>query len=280
VSTTVDPSIFKAYDIRGIVDRTLTEAAARAIGAAFGAEARARGVAEVAVGRDGRLSGPRLAAALVEGIRASGTAVADIGMAATPMVYFAGFHLGSRSGIAITGSHNPPEYNGMKLTLAGDPVYGEGLQRLRSRIEAGDLAPAAAPAALRAVDDLVGDLIRRGFAAEQIMLLGFSQGACLALEYTARHARRYGGIVGLSGGLIGPDGTPRNYPGLLERTPIFLGCSTTDAHIPQQRVIETAHVLEEMDAEVTMRLYPGMGHTVNDDEIAFVRGMMRAVIDR
>ncbi|MGQ9910262.1 MAG: alpha/beta hydrolase [Candidatus Flexifilum sp.] len=134
--------------------------------------------------------------------------------------------------------------------------------------------------ALRAVDDLVGDLIRRGFAAEQIMLLGFSQGACLALEYTARHARRYGGIVGLSGGLIGPDGTPRNYPGLLERTPIFLGCSTTDAHIPQQRVIETAHVLEEMDAEVTMRLYPGMGHTVNDDEIAFVRGMMRAVIDR
>ena len=152
VATTVDPSIFKAYDIRGIVDRTLTEAAARAIGAAFGAEARARGVAEVAVGRDGRLSGPRLAAALIEGIRASGTAVADIGMAATPMVYFAGFHLGSRSGIAITGSHNPPEYNGMKLTLAGDPVYGEGLQRLRSRIEAGELAPAAAPGALRAVD--------------------------------------------------------------------------------------------------------------------------------
>lgn len=133
--------------------------------------------------------------------------------------------------------------------------------------------------ALQTVDDLVQDLIRRGFAEERIMLLGFSQGACLALEYTARHARRYGGIVGLSGGLIGPDGTPRNYPGMLKRTPVFLGCSTIDAHIPQQRVIETAHVLEEMDAEVTMRLYPGMGHTVNDDEIAFVREMMRTVSD-
>jgi phosphomannomutase/phosphoglucomutase len=150
--TTIDPSIFKAYDIRGIVDRTLTEAAARAIGAAFGAEARARGVAEVVVGRDGRLSGPRLAAALIDGIRSTGTAVADIGMAATPLVYFAGFHLGSRSGIAITGSHNPPEYNGMKLTLAGDPVYGDGLQRLRRRIEENDLAAAAAPGVLRAVD--------------------------------------------------------------------------------------------------------------------------------
>lgn len=150
--TPIAPSIFKAYDIRGIVDRTLTEAAARAIGAAFGAEARARGVTEVAVGRDGRLSGPRLAAALIDGIRCAGVAVADIGMAATPMVYFAGFHLGSRSGIAITGSHNPPEYNGMKLTLAGDPVYGEALQALRRRIEANDVPTAAAPGALRAVD--------------------------------------------------------------------------------------------------------------------------------
>jgi phosphomannomutase/phosphoglucomutase len=152
VTTTIDPSIFKAYDIRGIVDRSLTEAAARSIGAAFGTEARARGVAEVIVGRDGRLSGPRLAAALIEGIRATGTAVADIGMAATPLVYFAGFHLGSRSGIALTGSHNPPEYNGMKLTLAGDPVYGEGLQRLRRRIADNGAAAAATPGALRAVD--------------------------------------------------------------------------------------------------------------------------------
>ncbi|MCS6856065.1 MAG: phosphomannomutase/phosphoglucomutase, partial [Elioraea sp.] len=98
------------------------------------------------------MSGPRLAAALIAGIRGAGVAVADLGMVATPMVYFAGFHLGSRSGVAITGSHNPPEYNGMKLTLAGDPVYGEALQRLRARIEAGGPRPAAAPGALRAVD--------------------------------------------------------------------------------------------------------------------------------
>jgi phosphomannomutase/phosphoglucomutase len=148
----IDPSIFKAYDVRGIVDRTLTEDAARAIGAAFGSEASASGVKEVAVGRDGRLSGPRLAAALIEGIRSTGTAVVDIGMVATPMLYFATFELGTRTGIEITGSHNPPEYNGMKMTLAGDPLYGDGLQKLRQRIERQDFVRVAQPGALRQSD--------------------------------------------------------------------------------------------------------------------------------
>ena len=148
----IDPSIFKAYDIRGIVDRTLTEDAARAIGAAFGSEASARGVKEVAIGRDGRLSGPRLAAALIEGIRSTGTAVVDIGMVATPMLYFATFELGTRTGIEITGSHNPPEYNGLKMTLAGDPLYGDGLQKLRQRIERQDFVRATQPGALRQSD--------------------------------------------------------------------------------------------------------------------------------
>ena len=148
----VDPSIFKAYDIRGIVDRTLTEDAARAIGAAFGSEASARRVKEVAIGRDGRLSGPRLAAALVDGIRSTGTAVVDIGMVATPMLYFATYELGTGSGIEITGSHNPPEYNGMKMMLAGDPVYGDGLQKLRQRIDSQDFVRAPQPGALRQVD--------------------------------------------------------------------------------------------------------------------------------
>ena len=148
----IDPSIFKAYDVRGIVDRTLTEDAARAIGAAFGSEATASGVKEVAIGRDGRLSGPRLAAALIEGIRSTGTAVVDIGMVATPMLYFATFELGTRTGIEITGSHNPPEYNGMKMTLAGDPLYGDGLQKLRQRIERQDFVRAAQPGALRQSD--------------------------------------------------------------------------------------------------------------------------------
>jgi phosphomannomutase / phosphoglucomutase len=156
----IDRSIFKAYDIRGVVDRTLTEAATRAIGQAFGSEALARGVREVAVGRDGRLSGPRLAAALIDGLRSTGVGVVDIGMAATPMLYFATFELGTRTGIEITGSHNPPEYNGLKMTLAGDPVYGDGLQALRQRIETQDLVRAAQPGPLRQ-DDIAARYVER-----------------------------------------------------------------------------------------------------------------------
>jgi phosphomannomutase/phosphoglucomutase len=147
-----DPSLFKAYDIRGIVDKTLTEEAVRAIGAAFGSEALERGQREVAVGRDGRLSGPRLAAALIDGLRSTGIAVVDIGMVATPMLYFATYHLGTQTGIEITGSHNPPEYNGLKMVLAGDAMYGEGLQELRRRIESGRLVRAEQPGALRSAD--------------------------------------------------------------------------------------------------------------------------------
>jgi predicted esterase len=112
---------------------------------------------------------------------------------------------------------------------------------------------------------------------EYVILLGFSQGACLALEYAARNARRYGGLIGLSGGLIGPDDTPRDYPGSLDGTPVFLGCSDVDPHIPARRVLETANVLEALGAKVTTRLYPGMGHEVNADELDHVRRMMAAV---
>jgi predicted esterase len=112
---------------------------------------------------------------------------------------------------------------------------------------------------------------------ERTILLGFSQGACLALEFAARHARRYGGVVGLSGGLFGPDGTPRPYSGSLGGTPVFLGCSDVDPRIPAARVRESAEVLGRLGGAVTTRLYPGMGHTINQDEIAAVRAMMRAV---
>jgi len=128
---------------------------------------------------------------------------------------------------------------------------------------------------------LLGTVIQRieegGIPPERTMLLGFSQGACLALEYAARHARRYGGVVALSGGLIGPDGTPRDYPGSFAGTPVFLGCSDRDFHIPKERVQLSAEVLRRLDADVTMRLYPNMGHTVNQDEIDFVSGMMAAI---
>jgi predicted esterase len=113
-----------------------------------------------------------------------------------------------------------------------------------------------------------------GFTPERTILLGFSQGACLALEFAARNARRYGGLAGLSGGLIGPPGTPREYPGTLEGTPVFLGCSDVDPHIPKSRVLETAEVLKKMGGKVNTILYPGMGHTVNQEEIHYVREMM------
>ena len=110
--------------------------------------------------------------------------------------------------------------------------------------------------------------------AQRVILLGFSQGGGLALEFAARHARRYGGVVGLSGGLIGPDGTPRDYPGNFEGTPVFLGCSDVDPYIPKERVLESSAVFKRMGARVTMRLYPGMGHTVNPDETEAVRELV------
>jgi phospholipase/carboxylesterase len=131
--------------------------------------------------------------------------------------------------------------------------------------------------ALAVVGNVLDQLVEAGMLIERTMLLGFSQGACLALEYAGRHAQRYGSLVGLSGGLIGPDETPRNYVGTLEGTPVFLGCSDVDPHIPKERVILTAEVLQRLGGNVTTRLYPNMGHTVNQDEIDFVRGMMAAV---
>lgn len=112
---------------------------------------------------------------------------------------------------------------------------------------------------------------------ERIVLMGFSQGACLALEFAARNTRRYGGVVAFSGGLIGPGDTPRDYPGSLDRTPVFLGCSDIDAHVPMGRVHESAHVMEVLGGEVDERIYPGMGHTINADEIAWASRLLAAI---
>jgi phosphomannomutase/phosphoglucomutase len=132
--------IFKAYDIRGIVDKTLTEDAVRAIGHALGSEAKVRGQHAIAVGRDGRLSGPSLSAALAQGICAAGIDVVDIGCVPTPLTYFAAYHLGVDSCVSVTGSHNPPDYNGLKMVLGGQTLFGELIQDLRRRIETGDLS--------------------------------------------------------------------------------------------------------------------------------------------
>ncbi len=128
-------SIFKAYDIRGIVGETLTPTIVEAIGHAIGSEARQRAQAEICIGYDGRLSGPVLADALSEGIRKAGVNVVNLGMVATPMVYFAAHHLGNNCGVMVTGSHNPPDYNGLKMVLAGETLSNESIQRIRHRIE-------------------------------------------------------------------------------------------------------------------------------------------------
>ena len=132
-------TIFKAYDIRGVIDSTLDAGVARSIGLAFGKAALAKGERKVVIGRDGRLSGPALAAALAEGLQAAGVDVVDLGMVATPMVYFATNVLeGTRSGIMVTGSHNPPDYNGFKMVLAGEAIYGDAITGLYDSIQAHD----------------------------------------------------------------------------------------------------------------------------------------------
>jgi len=132
---------------------------------------------------------------------------------------------------------------------------------------------------LKAVHDALFLVAQAGIPLERTMLLGFSQGACLSLEYAARNAARYGGIACLSGGLIGPEGTPRDYEGDFAATPVFLGCSDVDTHIPADRVRESGEIIKHMGANVIVRLYPGMGHAVNDDEIEAVRTMMENVLE-
>jgi phosphomannomutase/phosphoglucomutase len=141
--TALSQSIFKAYDIRGIIGKTLDAAIARQIGQAFGSAARAKGERVVVIGRDGRLSGPELAAALAAGLQATGIEVIDLGVVATPMLYFGTQVLDAQSGIMVTGSHNPPDYNGFKMVLAGDAIYGDTIQGLYQTIRTGEFATGA-----------------------------------------------------------------------------------------------------------------------------------------
>jgi len=129
------------------------------------------------------------------------------------------------------------------------------------------------------IESVVNQLLTTGFAPHQIMLLGFSQGACLTSEFSIRHARRYGGVMALSGGLIGPPGTSwDDVTAPLDDTPVFLGCSDVDAHIPAERVLESEAVFRRLGANVTRKLYPGMGHTVIADEIEHVQRVMDSVL--
>lgn len=145
------------------------------------------------------------------------------------------------------------------------------------------IAPAASnephlSSALATIDGLVRDLAKRGVPGERVALLGFSQGACLALEYAARNPQRYGGLFALSGALIENGDKPRAYSGSLADTPTFLGCSDVDFHIPLDRVQRSSELLRGIGADVTERIYPGMGHTVNVEEIAHVRAVLEQMV--
>src|SRR2546421_11356349 len=174
--------------------------------------------------------------------------------------------------LSLTPELNQPGFAYLAPQAAGNSWYPNSF-----------LAPIASnepglSSGLAVIASLLEQLTQAGISSERTILLGFSQGACLSLEFTARNARRYGGIAGLSGGLIGPEGTPRNGSGSLAGTPVFLGCSDIDPHIPKARVQETAEVLQRLGGDVTMRLYPRMGHTVNRDELRSVQAMMSALL--
>jgi phospholipase/carboxylesterase len=130
---------------------------------------------------------------------------------------------------------------------------------------------------LQAIHNIIESLEENGISKEKIILLGFSQGACLASEFIARHPAKYGGLIALSGGLIGDSVSSENYSGSLENTPVFMGCSDVDPHIPVERVHESAEILEGLYGSVTKKIYPGMGHTVIEDEISEIKKIVDAV---
>jgi predicted esterase len=194
-----------------------------------------------------------------------------LGEAAAAMVLLHGRGAGAESILGLAAELARPDFAYLAPQAAGHTWYPYSF-----------LAPLEhnepwLGSALRLVGAVVDRAAAAGVPAERLLLAGFSQGACLALEYTARRPRRFGGVAALTGGLIGPDGTPRGAPGSLAGTPVFLGSADPDPHVPRARVEESARVLAAMGARVTTRLYPGMGHTVNEDELERVRAMMSGV---
>ena len=168
---------------------------------------------------------------------------------------------------------NRPDFAYLGPAASGGTWYPHSFMNPREQNEPGITS------GLSVIESLVADLMARGFESKQIMLLGFSQGACLTSEFVIRHPRRYGGVMALSGGLIGPKGaTWDDVTTSLDATPVFLGCSDVDLHIPAERVLETEAVFRKLGADVTRKLYAGMGHTIIADEIENVQRVMDLVL--
>jgi predicted esterase len=165
-----------------------------------------------------------------------------------------------------------PDLTYLAPAAAGQSWYPYSFMANRERNEPG------LSSGLWVLGQLVEDLVRQGVRKDHVLLLGFSQGACLTAEFALRHSGRYGGVLVYSGGLIGPPGTVWEADGRFDGTPVFLGCSDVDGHVPKVRVDESADVFARMGAAVTERIYPGMGHLVNDDEVAFGRALMDGLL--
>ena len=188
------------------------------------------------------------------------------------MVMLHGRGASAESILSLSDEFAHPDFAYLAPQAAGHTWYPFGFMEPLARNEP------YLSSALATIERVLKRVHDAAIPATQVMLLGFSQGACLTLEFAARHADHYAGVIALTGGLIGPDDTPRDYPGSFAGTPFFLGCSDVDFHVPKARVDQSAEVLARMGANVTKQFYRGMGHTINQDEIDFVKSMMDALM--
>jgi phospholipase/carboxylesterase len=200
----------------------------------------------------------------------------------------------------LTAGPSPEDARATLILLHGRGASAQSILSLYEELELPDVAAVAPQAAnhtwypnsflapipsnepyltsaLDRIESIVADLLARGVPSTRIAILGFSQGACLTSEFAARHPRPYGALIALTGGLIGPEGTPRNYPGSLGTTPVLLASSDPDPHVPYTRVQQTADVLTRMGATVDLRRYPGMPHTINEEELLAARTLLQNI---
>lgn len=200
------------------------------------------------------------------------TAGLPLGDGRAAMIMIHGRNAGPENILELAGVLRHPEFTYLAPAAAGNTWYPFSFMATRNSNEPG------LSSGLALIGDLLGRVVEAGVPRERIILLGFSQGACLTTEFAYRNPTRYGGVIAYSGGLIGPPGTTWDDTGSFEGTPAFFGCSDVDGHIPLERVDESAAVYERLGAAVTKRIYPGMGHLVNADEIAFTRELMGAIL--
>lgn len=199
------------------------------------------------------------------------SAGAPLGQSPVVMILVHGRNAAPANILSFVPAFQRPDITYLAPAAAGGTWYPLSFMAEREKNEPG------ISSGLWVLEQLVEHVVRSGVRKDRVVLLGFSQGACLTAQFAASHADRYGGVVLYSGGLIGPPGTTWDYSGSFGGTPVFLGCSDVDAHVPKTRVDESAAVFQRMGATVTERIYPGMGHLVNDEEIAFTHTLLDGI---